>query len=208
MAPRRSTPALKCTGLCCGWLAGSCLVRFHLTSTSFPIAAYLLWVFVPDAVWHPLGITYYPSRYWAYAAPIYLFLAWCFSIAVYFAVNLINTEPLDSYYTITGRLSSLDYSLAFDCCTDEKANEEGEVLSLKEPDQIVPIADIPITVVHDLLYTERSYSHALQIPSAMNLSQSHGSRLLHRQRSVRTPPLSSVLGTDLARCKTLVGLVL
>lgn len=71
---------------------------------SLMTVAYATWAFVPDSILHPLGISYYPDRYWTYAAPLYIFLAWVFSIIVYFAYNFINTAPIDSYYIITGIL--------------------------------------------------------------------------------------------------------
>ncbi len=73
------------------------------------LVSYIAWAFVPDSVWHPLGIYYYPNRYWSYATPLYLFILWVFSIVVYLAYNLINTEPLDSFYTISGTSLSLPF---------------------------------------------------------------------------------------------------
>lgn len=123
--------------------------------------AYIAWAFVPDSVWHPLGIYYYPNRYWSYTVPLYLFLLWVFSVIVYLAYNLINTEPLDSFYTIS----------------DEKANDDGETLSLKDPDQIVPIADVPLTVVNELLYQQHSRDMITTHPLASSAPSRDGSFL-------------------------------
>uniref|UniRef100_A0A6B2LMC5 PIG-P domain-containing protein n=1 Tax=Arcella intermedia TaxID=1963864 RepID=A0A6B2LMC5_9EUKA len=101
--------------------------------------AYVGWAFLPDSMLHPLGMGYYPDRYWAIATPMFLLLCWLFSIVVYLALNLIDTAPLDSFQTIT----------------DEQANEITESEGLQEAGQIVPIADVPITVVNDILYNTK-----------------------------------------------------
>jgi len=101
---------------------------------------YLGWTFLPDSVLHPLGITYYPDRYWAIAVPMFLLLSWLYSIIVYLAMNLIDTAPIDSFKTIT----------------DDHANEITESEGLQEEGQIVAIADVPITVVNELLYCSKT----------------------------------------------------
>eukprot|EP01128_Nolandella_sp_AFSM9_P009605 TRINITY_DN6223_c0_g1_i1.p1 TRINITY_DN6223_c0_g1~~TRINITY_DN6223_c0_g1_i1.p1 ORF type:complete len:177 (+),score=29.73 TRINITY_DN6223_c0_g1_i1:30-533(+) len=103
------------------------------------LLAYVIWAFVPDSILHDFGIYYFPKKYWAYTTPIYLFLCWVFSIVVYAAHNLISTAPVESLYTVT----------------DEQAKDEGESLSLEKTDQIVPIADVPISVVTELLYHKK-----------------------------------------------------
>ncbi|KAI7899846.1 PIG-P-domain-containing protein [Cokeromyces recurvatus] len=64
---------------------------------------YLIWAYVPDEILHRLGITYYPSRYWALAIPIWLMTFVWFIFISFMTVNLMNTAPFDSLYCITGK---------------------------------------------------------------------------------------------------------
>eukprot|EP01126_Amoeba_proteus_P050361 TRINITY_DN5941_c0_g1_i3.p1 TRINITY_DN5941_c0_g1~~TRINITY_DN5941_c0_g1_i3.p1 ORF type:complete len:127 (-),score=16.15 TRINITY_DN5941_c0_g1_i3:42-422(-) len=104
------------------------------------LVAYLIWAFLPDSVLQPLGITYYPDRYWAVLGPQYLLVSFIFSIIIYVAINLMDTAPLDSFHLIT----------------DKNAKEGGITDLLQEEGDIPPIADIPLTVVNELLYNQRS----------------------------------------------------
>lgn len=44
-------------------------------------------------------------RYWAIAVPIYLWVLLVYSITIYNAVNLMNNNSFESYYTIRGKES-------------------------------------------------------------------------------------------------------
>ena len=59
-------------------------------------AAWLAWVFVPDGALQSWGITYYPDRYWAVAAPTYLLATLFFVAYAYVALNMMAVCPLDS----------------------------------------------------------------------------------------------------------------
>ncbi|CAN0006024.1 unnamed protein product [Ectocarpus sp. 8 AP-2014] len=78
-----------------GWIAS--LVAYAL---------YLVWAYVPESTLQALGITYYPSKYWAIAIPSAIFVTWSVAVLVYIAVNFMSTAPLDSFDTITGACSS------------------------------------------------------------------------------------------------------
>jgi len=99
------------------------------------LCAYIFWAWVPDSVLNAIGITL-PSRYWALIIPLYILMFTFFTIPFYFAINLMDTAPLDS----------------FDTLTDAAAKEVGISDLLKEEGDIVPIADIPITVVNEILF--------------------------------------------------------
>jgi len=99
------------------------------------LAVYLTWAYIPDSWLHAVGLTYWPQKYWAVAAPIYLTVALIFAIFLYVALNLTITPAFDSRYTIT----------------DEHAR------SVRTDDRlpagaIPPIEDIPITEVNRVLY--------------------------------------------------------
>lgn len=46
-------------------------------------------------------------RYWSLALPIWLFVLVIYLYVAFFAINLYNTEPLDSFLTITGKSMSI-----------------------------------------------------------------------------------------------------
>ncbi|ORZ16731.1 PIG-P protein, partial [Lobosporangium transversale] len=66
------------------------------------IAMYLGWAYLPKEVLDSMGITYYPSKYWSLALPIWLFVLIIYLYIAFFAINLYNTAPFDSFNTITG----------------------------------------------------------------------------------------------------------
>ncbi|KAI8087790.1 PIG-P-domain-containing protein [Gilbertella persicaria] len=112
---------------------------------------YLIWAYVPDQILHRLGITYYPSRYWALAIPIWLMTFVWFIFLSFMAVNLMNTPSFDSLY----------------CITDEHANlmcMDKEMISDRPSDWMPELHDIPIGLVNMLLYQEEPY----MIPTQMN----------------------------------------
>ncbi|KAG0237619.1 hypothetical protein BGW42_000446 [Actinomortierella wolfii] len=98
---------------------------------------YLAWAYLPKEMLDSLGITYYPSKYWALALPIWLFVLVIYLYIVFFAVNLYNTASFDSFHTIT----------------DEHANPLETTSSAALTDDFVPdLMDIPIGLVNAALY--------------------------------------------------------
>eukprot|EP01102_Stenamoeba_stenopodia_P014336 TRINITY_DN4748_c0_g1_i1.p1 TRINITY_DN4748_c0_g1~~TRINITY_DN4748_c0_g1_i1.p1 ORF type:complete len:133 (+),score=6.78 TRINITY_DN4748_c0_g1_i1:76-474(+) len=110
--------------------------------TSFiAFGAYLLWAYIPDPLLHQLGLVYYPHKYWAIAIPAWLGVTIIFGIVVYTALNLMRTEPLDSYNTFKDEFS--------------KESLEKETNS----ESIPPISDIPLVGVNKLLYARPMSLH-------------------------------------------------
>ena len=107
---------------------------------------FLLWALLPDQVLHGLGITYYPMKYWAVAFPVWLGTCYIFGTFIYWSINWIVTEPLDSYYTITDKHARASEVMSNDDDDDDEIQKEA----------IPPIGDIPIQVVNRLLYQEQS----------------------------------------------------
>ncbi|KAF9156779.1 hypothetical protein DFQ26_009240 [Actinomortierella ambigua] len=98
---------------------------------------YLAWAYLPKEMLDSLGITYYPSKYWALALPIWLFVLIIYLYIVFFAVNLYNTASFDSFHTIT----------------DDHANPLETTSSAALTDDFVPdLMDIPIGLVNAALY--------------------------------------------------------
>lgn len=65
-------------------------------SSVFAYVAFLMWAFIPETYLNDLGITYYPSKYYAIALPAYVLVAYGFVNIMYVGLNMINTfDPSD-----------------------------------------------------------------------------------------------------------------
>lgn len=53
---------------------------------------YVAWACVPSSVLDALGITYYPSRYWVIAVPVWLSIGMIVYLAGYHAANFLQGE--------------------------------------------------------------------------------------------------------------------
>lgn len=57
---------------------------------------FLLWAFLPEEWLHNVGITYYPSRYYAIALPAWLIVVWVLVGISYMGYNMLHTvDPAD-----------------------------------------------------------------------------------------------------------------
>eukprot|EP00268_Persea_americana_P026003 TRINITY_DN2535_c1_g1_i1.p1 TRINITY_DN2535_c1_g1~~TRINITY_DN2535_c1_g1_i1.p1 ORF type:complete len:133 (+),score=17.22 TRINITY_DN2535_c1_g1_i1:171-569(+) len=66
-------------------------------------AIFLAWAYIPENWLHFLGITYYPSRYWALAAPAYAMVTIFLAMGFYLGLNFMVTPPPAALYTIFGK---------------------------------------------------------------------------------------------------------
>lgn len=101
---------------------------------------YVIWAVVPDEMLHDyLGLTYWPSKYWAVAIPIWALTALAtFAFLIYPAINMLLTPDIDDICTIT----------------DKYALQNTETISGGIP----PVSDIPIVEVCRKLYLKRESS--------------------------------------------------
>ncbi|GLJ36934.1 hypothetical protein SUGI_0746850 [Cryptomeria japonica] len=105
-------------------------------STIVVIGLFFLWAYLPEPWLHYLGITYYPSRYWALALPTYALVTIIFIMSFYLSLNCMATVPATSW-------SSL-----FDEYTREASRSLSGHASTNEEDPIDPISDIRITEIN------------------------------------------------------------
>ena len=95
---------------------------------------FLIWAYIPDSWLHSIGLTYWPQKYWALAAPTYFWATIIFIILAYVGYNFTITKPLDSTNTIT-----------------DKFSRPVEVEGLP-PGGIPPLGDLDISEVNNHLY--------------------------------------------------------
>ncbi|KAH9307822.1 hypothetical protein KI387_035733, partial [Taxus chinensis] len=69
-------------------------------STIVVIGLIFLWAYFPEPWLHYLGITYYPSRYWALAIPTYALVTIIFVITFYLSLNCMATVPTTSWSSL------------------------------------------------------------------------------------------------------------
>ncbi|RUP48000.1 PIG-P-domain-containing protein [Jimgerdemannia flammicorona] len=125
----------------------SCLIVHYIVGIGyiarfFGTGIYLLWAFLPDEILRSLGITYYPSRYWALAVPVWTFMLILFGFVTFIALSMMNTAPFDSFTAITDEHANIVSNLAHNAHISE--------------DFIPELQDIPIGVVNAVLYQDLS----------------------------------------------------
>eukprot|EP01018_Ginkgo_biloba_P010475 Gb_18801 [translate_table: standard] len=105
-------------------------------STIVAIGLFFLWAYLPEPWLHILGITYYPSRYWALAIPAYAMVTIVFVVAFYLSLNRVATVPPASWNSL------------FDEHTRNASRIKSAHPSTGGEHPIDPISDIPITEVN------------------------------------------------------------
>ena len=75
-------------------------------ATIFAYACFLAWAFLPQHVLHSIGITYYPSRYYAIALPAYFIVVYLLLGVAYIGYNMTNTLEPDDLGTIRDKSGS------------------------------------------------------------------------------------------------------
>ncbi|XP_058104189.1 phosphatidylinositol N-acetylglucosaminyltransferase subunit P [Magnolia sinica] len=107
-------------------------------STIVTTAIFLAWAYIPECWLHYLGITYYPSRYWALAVPAFAMVTVFLAIGFYLGLNFMVTPPPTSFDTI------------YDECSREPSSFVAAAEGAEQP--IEPITDIAISHINDLMF--------------------------------------------------------
>ncbi|GAB4832809.1 hypothetical protein Ancab_006826 [Ancistrocladus abbreviatus] len=102
---------------------------------------YFIWAYVPESWLHSVGISYFPSRYWALAFPTYFMATVVLMLGFYIGLNFLATPPPTSM------------TVMFD---DYSREPQNFMPSTGEGDQpIEPICDIGINTINDIMFKER-----------------------------------------------------
>ncbi|GMH18974.1 hypothetical protein Nepgr_020815 [Nepenthes gracilis] len=100
---------------------------------------FLMWAYVPESWLHYVGIFYYPSRYWALAAPSYFMVMVVLVLVFYIGLNFMSTPPPTSLTVMF----------------DEYSREPQSFSSGMDEDRpIDPISDIGITRINDIMFRD------------------------------------------------------
>eukprot|EP00249_Psilotum_nudum_P023428 c28869_g3_i2 orf=1324-1806(-) len=109
-------------------------------STIVATVLFFIWAYLPESWLYSIGITYYPSRYWAVAFPAYVMMSIIFVCVIYTSLNYIATIPPVSLNSLWDGFTR--ESVKFCSASDSACNER----------PIDPISDIPITEVNAVLF--------------------------------------------------------
>ncbi|XP_037427011.1 phosphatidylinositol N-acetylglucosaminyltransferase subunit P-like [Triticum dicoccoides] len=114
-------------------------------------AVYLAWAYAPEPALRSLGITYYPTKYWALAVPSLAMVALALSLLAYLGSNFVATPPPTSFSTIFDEYSrerpGAAAAVHVDAATAQGDEEEEEA---ERP--IEPISDISIHHINNLMF--------------------------------------------------------
>ncbi|KAJ6822129.1 phosphatidylinositol N-acetylglucosaminyltransferase subunit P-like isoform X1 [Iris pallida] len=107
-------------------------------TTVIATVVYLVWAYTPEPWLHALGITYYPSKYWAIAIPAFPMVTVVLGLVFYLGLNFMITPPPTSYNTMF----------------DEYSRESSSIISSEVGGEkpIEPISDIGIDKINDLMF--------------------------------------------------------
>ncbi|KAJ6808477.1 phosphatidylinositol N-acetylglucosaminyltransferase subunit P-like isoform X1 [Iris pallida] len=107
-------------------------------TTVIATVVYVVWAYTPEPWLHALGITYYPSKYWALAIPAFAMVTVVLGLLFYVGLNFMITPPPTSYNTMF----------------DEYSRESSSIISSEGGGEkpIEPISDIGIDKINDLMF--------------------------------------------------------
>ncbi|CAL9752721.1 unnamed protein product [Musa acuminata subsp. burmannicoides] len=106
-------------------------------TTVIAAVIFIVWAYTPEPWLHYLGITYYPSKYWAIAIPSFLIVTVVLAMVSYLGLNFMVTPPPTS----------------FNIMFDEYSRECSTVTSLGgEERPIEPISDIGVEQINNIMF--------------------------------------------------------
>ncbi|CAL9091064.1 unnamed protein product [Musa textilis] len=106
-------------------------------TTVIAAVIFMVWAYTPEPWLHSLGITYYPSKYWAIAIPSFLIVTVVLAMVSYLGLNFMVT-PLPT---------------SFNIMFDEYSRERSTVTSLGgEECPIEPISDIGVDQINNIMF--------------------------------------------------------
>lgn len=123
---------------------------FSFTIISYGI--FILWAFIPEEILHYLGVSYYPSKYWAIALPSYMIFSGLLGLLGYVAMCLIKTPPLDSFSTFTDTHA-------------RKPRDRSQRKNLGGHGKVPAVSDLPLSVINKLFHSTRVWKRKRQYDS-------------------------------------------
>lgn len=109
---------------------------FWLASFAW-LGLWVLWAFCPDEfIRETIGVSYFPSKWWAVALPTYIITSIFASSMFFFGLCLATTKPLDSRFLVSDESTPV---------TDFLVGDEHDIPSAY---------DLPLRLVNQLMYEE------------------------------------------------------
>ncbi|XP_057538293.1 phosphatidylinositol N-acetylglucosaminyltransferase subunit P isoform X2 [Amaranthus tricolor] len=107
-------------------------------TTIVATAIFFIWAYAPEHWLHSIGISYYPSRYWAVAVPTYCMVIIVLGLAFYIGLNFMTTP------------SPTSLNVVF----DEHSRDPQIYSKLNEDDDrpIESISDLDINKINELMF--------------------------------------------------------
>ncbi|CAO1617919.1 unnamed protein product [Parajaminaea phylloscopi] len=90
-------------------MAGARGFALYVFSTML-LLGWVMWALIPDRWLHAAGITWYPSRQWAFVLPAWSMILVLFVYAAYMGINLSMTPALDDVSTLTDPHARLPFA--------------------------------------------------------------------------------------------------
>ncbi|XP_018329405.1 phosphatidylinositol N-acetylglucosaminyltransferase subunit P-like isoform X1 [Agrilus planipennis] len=118
---------------------------------------YLLWAVLPESLFHYIGITCLPQRYWAIAVPIFfLTVVAAFGFVIYPCLNLCMTPNIDDVVTVHEKkfkectknasfeefLINNDKDACHICCKDPKGCKRAKFFEMQEVNNSISISPV------------------------------------------------------------------
>jgi len=118
-------------------------------SSSAVLGLYVAWACVPSSVLDALGITYYPSRYWVIAVPVWLSIGMIVYLAGYHAANFLQANDPDSINNLVDRHTLVPSQYA---CLPAASEPHDRPSAAASSEPLPAMEDLPATLVSRVLY--------------------------------------------------------
>jgi len=126
----------------------------HLCYTLF-----ILWAYLPDPVLNDLGVTYFPSKYWAVAMPCHVLVSFAIMYLLYWFYNLMRLPQLRAFQNVMDEYSKApDEKCAVDILPYAPWSPAACCCAVWGQGEHIPrIYDLQITSVNAALYSWTPY---------------------------------------------------
>jgi phosphatidylinositol glycan class P protein len=136
------------------------------------ILTYVAWAIVPDSVLISFGISYFPSKYWALALPLYLIMLGMFTVISYIALSMYHNPDLSDLRLAEDKFSKVrpPPALSLPAHALQSHATSARVALNKYEGRIPTPADIPLDQVCAVLYSRNRKPRFAAAPASTYLT--------------------------------------